>query len=153
MFGVIINQSVSYIVMDDDDDVVCIKVPVGTRSKGRHAELLATEGPSESVLMVKVRNPHLLIRSEKIKKQQRAPREYVLRREWKVVRSYATGSSAQLDEENINFDVYKRARELMELSSMIMLPEQEGQAGCLHLWTLIRQASTASNGYAVRKYA
>jgi hypothetical protein len=35
--------------------------------------------------------------------------------------------------EDIEFDIYKQAREFMELSCMIMLPKQEVQAGCVHL--------------------
>ena len=41
----------------------------------------------------------------------------------------------------------------MELSGLKMLPEQEVQAGGVHLRRLTLQASTASNGYAVREYA
>ncbi len=47
---------------------------------------------------------------------------------------------SQLDAQDTYFDMYKRAREMMELSGMKMLPEQEAQAGGLHLWQLIRQA-------------
>ena len=36
---------------------------------------------------------------------------------------------------------------------MKMLPEQKVQAGSLHLCRLIRQASTASNGAAIREFA
>ena len=53
----------------------------------------------------------------------------------------------------IEFDIHKRARELMKLSGLKMLPEQEVQAGCVHQWRLTRQASTASNGYAIREYS
>ena len=62
---------------------------------------------------------------------------------------YTNGGRAQLDAEDIYFDMYERAREWMEQSGMKMLPGQETQAGALHLWQLFRQASTASNGYAV----
>ena len=41
--------------------------------------------------------------------------------------------------------------ELTHLSGMKMLPEQEVQAGSLPLWTLIRQASTASIGFAIHE--
>ena len=68
------------------------------------------------------------------------------------MRRYPTGSRAQLDAGDIEFDIYKRARELMELSGLKMLPEQEVQAGGVHLWPLTRQGSTASNGYAIREY-
>ncbi len=54
-------------------------------------------------------------------------------KEWQVVCLYPTDSRAQLDAEDIELDIYKQARELMKLSSMKMLPEQEEQAGCVHL--------------------
>ena len=44
-------------------------------------------------------------------------------KEWKVVRRYATGGRAQLDVEDIDFDIYKKARYLMESSSMILAHE------------------------------
>ncbi len=53
-----------------------------------------------------------------------------------VVRSYPTGGRALLDAEDKEFDIYKRAREFMELRGMKILPEQEVQAGGLHLWAL-----------------
>ena len=92
------------------------------------------------------------VRAGKFKKQLRAPCEYVWESDWKVVHRYPTGCRAQLDVEDIDFDIYKRACELMELSSMKLLPEQEVQAGDMHRWQLIRQASTASIGYAVREF-
>ncbi len=45
------------------------------------------------------------------------------------------------------------SRELMELSGMKMLPEQEVQAGGVHLWQLKRQANSVSNGFAIRAYS
>jgi hypothetical protein len=33
-----------------------------------------------------------------------------------------------------------------------MLPEQEAQAGCVHLWQLRRQANSFSNGFAIREF-
>ncbi len=77
-------------------------------------------------------------------------------KEWNVVRRYATGCRAQLDTEDIDLDIYKKARELMESSGMIMLPQQEVQAGCVHLWQLRRQATSAagsaSNGFAICEF-
>ena len=66
---------------------------------------------------------------------------------------YPTGCRSQLDAEDIELDIKKRARELMELSGLKMLPKQEVQAGGVHLWRLTRQANTASNGYAICEYA
>ena len=48
---------------------------------------------------------------------------------------------AQLDAGDIDFDVYKHACELMELSCMKRLPEQDVQAGNVHLWQPTLQAS------------
>ena len=62
-------------------------------------------------------------RAGKFKKQRRADREYVRPKEWKVVRRYATGGRAQLDTEDIDFDIYKKAREFMESSGMILAHE------------------------------
>ena len=54
--------------------------------------------------------------------------------------------------EDIDFDIYKKARELMESSGMIMLPQQEVQAGGVQFWQLRRQATSASNGFAMREF-
>ena len=85
----------------------------------------------------------------KFKKQRLAPRENVWPRDWKLVLRYATGGCGQLDAElaaeDIDFDMYKSAGELMKLSGMKMLPEEEVQSGGLHLWRLLLQASTTSN--------
>ena len=48
--------------------------------------------------------------------------------------------------------MYDRARELIELSCNKMLPGQVEQEANLHLWQLIWQASTASNGVAIREF-
>ena len=57
-------------------------------------------------------------RSGKFKKQGRSPRQYVRQKDWKVVRRYLTGGRAQLDPEDIEFEIssYQRARDLMHLS-------------------------------------
>ena len=74
--------------------------------------------------MVKVRSLHLLPFAQE---NSRSSEWLTLRmcRDWKLVCCYPTGSCAQLDAEDIEFDIYKRARELMELSSLKMLLEQE----------------------------
>ena len=64
------------------------------------------------------------------------------------MRRYPTGGRAQLE-----FDIYQRARDLMHLSCLSMLPEQEVPVSNMHLWQLVRQASTASNGAAIREFA
>ncbi len=40
---------------------------------------------------------------------------------------------AAVHKEDIDFDIYKKARKLMESGCMIVLPQQEVQAGCVHL--------------------
>ncbi len=77
----------------------------------------------------------------------------MLPKEWKIVSRYATGGHTQLDEEEIDFDIYKRARESMKMSGMKMLPKQEVQAGGVHLQQLNRQAISASNGFAIREFS
>ena len=131
--------------MDEDDDVVVIEAPVGSTSStprrvarncGAVRVCFNGEGSKSASSPV---------RAGKFDKQRLAPREYVRPRDWKVVPCYPTGGRAQLDSEGIEFDIYKRARGLMELSCLKMLPEQEMQAGGVHLWRLTRQASTTSN--------
>jgi hypothetical protein len=73
-------------------------------------------------------------------------------KEWKIVRRYPTGCRAQLDVGDIHFDIYKLAHELMESSSMKILPQQEVQASGLHLWQLKRQATSAPNDFAIREF-
>ena len=69
------------------------------------------------------------------------------------MRRYPTGGRAQLDPEDIEFDIYQRARDLMHLSGLRMLPEQEVPESNVNPWQLVRQASTASNGAAIREFA
>jgi hypothetical protein len=138
--------------MDDDEDVVCIEAPVPSnastpRPVARNGGAVRVRFNGEGL-----KSASSPVRAGKFKKQRRADREYVRPKEWKVVRCYATGGRAQLDTEDIDFDIYKQARELMELSSMKMLPQQEVQAGCVHLWRLRRQATSASNGFAIREF-
>ena len=58
----------------------------------------------------------------------------------------------KLDPEDIEFDIYQRVRDLMHLSGLRMLPEQELPESNVHLWQLVLQASTASNGAAIREF-
>jgi len=60
---------------------------------------------------------------------------------------------AHENEEDISFDIYQRARDLMELSGHKMLPEQDPPKKGLHLWTLKRTANAVSNGVSIREYA
>jgi hypothetical protein len=127
--------------MDDDEDVVCIEAPV--RSQASSPRPVARNGGAVRVrfngeISKSASSP---VRTEKFKKQRRADHEYVRPKEWKLVRRYATGGRAQLDTEDIDFDIYKQACESMESSGMKMLPQQEVQAGGVHLWQLRRQAT------------
>ena len=98
--------------------------------------------------MAKVRSPHLPPFTQ----------ENSRRRDWpplsmcgpRIGRLCPTGGRAQLD---IEFDIYPRARDLMHLSGLRMLPEQEVPESNVHLWQLVLQASTASNGAAIREFA
>ena len=133
--------------MDDVEDVVCIEAPVPSnactpRPVARNGGAVRVRFNGEGS-----KSASSPVRPGKFKKQRRADREYVRPKEWKVVRRYATGGRAQLDTEDIDFENYKKAREMMESSGMIMLPQQEVQAGGVHLWQLRRQATSASNGF------
>ena len=123
--------------------------------RARSPELNAMAGPSESILWRRFEIRVFSRWLRKIQEEGWAPRQYVRSKDWNVtvVRCYLTGGRARLDSEDINFDIYPRDRDLMHLSGLRMLPEQEVQKSNVHLWRLTRQASTASNGYAVRKYA
>jgi hypothetical protein len=82
------------------------------------------------------------VRAEKLKKQLVAPGEYVLPKE---SRRYTTGSCTQLDadSEDVEFDIYKHALGLKELSRRKLMLEQDMQIINLYLLDLIL---TASNG-------
>ena len=63
MFGIVLIcvliGDLCLVVMDDDEDVVCIEAPIPSNACTPRPGLLGMAGPSESVLMVKVRSPHL----------------------------------------------------------------------------------------------
>ena len=113
---------------------------------GRNAQLLVMEGACESVLMAKVQSPHLLpFAQENSRSRDGLPVSMC---------GPMTGRlCAQLDSEDNNFDNYQRARDIMHLSGLRMLPEQEVPESNVHLWQLVRQASNASNGAAIREFA
>ena len=81
-----------------------------------------------------------------------APEKYVRPKEWKIVRRYKTCNGARFYSEDIKFDVYQKARTLMELSGQKMLPDQDEPPTGLHLWTFKRQANAASNGVTIREF-
>ena len=95
--------------------------------RARRAELLAMAGTSESVLMAKVRSQHLLPFAQENSRSSewlpRPPGEYVWRPRILAAAERLGGCSplfgrAQFDVEDIQseFDIYKRARESMELN-------------------------------------
>jgi hypothetical protein len=107
----------------------------------RSAESITMAGPSESVLMATFEVRIFSRSKKKFNKKRLARHEYVRPRIWTVVHRYATSGRTQLDAKDINFDMYKRASEFMELSGMRMLPEQELQAGnCIYGNLFCRQA-------------
>jgi hypothetical protein len=94
-------------------DIVYIEAPDGTMFE-KQPESLAMVGPSNSVFMAKVRSQHLFPFAKKESRSsdglRRAAREkYKQPREWTVVHTYATVGRTQLDEEDINYDMYNRA--------------------------------------------
>ena len=109
--------------MDDDDDVVCIEAPVPPNA--RTPRPVARNGGAVRVRFngEGSKSASSPVCPTKFKKHRRAPREYVRPKEWKVVRRYATGGRAQLDVEDIDFAIYKKARELMESSGIILAHE------------------------------
>ena len=91
--------------MDSDEDVVCIKAPVASTASTQHR--VKRNGRAVRVRFngEGSKSASSPVRSGKLKKQGRAPRQYVRCKEWTVVRRYATGGRAQLDSEDIEFDI------------------------------------------------
>ncbi len=110
-------------------------------------------GPADSVLMLKVPSQHLLPIARKIQEAATGSSQVVLQNNWKIVRRYRTRIRAHFDEEDISFDVYQPARDLMELSGKKMLPGQDPPKNGLHLWTPKRKANAVSNGVSIREYS
>jgi hypothetical protein len=104
--------------MDDVEDVVIFEAPDGALQQC--AKSIAMEGQSKSVLMAKMRSQHLLpFALENSESTESLPATL---REWKLVHCYPTNHcylrNGRLDAEDINFDMYSHARDLMELSRM-----------------------------------
>ena len=138
--------------MDDDGHVVVIEQPDGSmldtpvrvaRNGGTGRVRSNAEGSKSASA------PD---RSGKFKKQQVAPGKYVRPKERKIVRRYKTCYGARLDDEDIKWDMYQKARDFMELSGHRMLPDQDEAPNGLHLWTFKRQANAASNGVTIREF-
>ncbi len=91
--------------MDDDEAVVCIETPVP--SNARTPRPIACNSGAVQVRFngEDSKSASSLVCEGKFKKQRRAYHEYKRPREWKVVRCYPTGGLAQLDAEDIDFDI------------------------------------------------
>ena len=139
--------------MDDDGHVVVIEQPDGAMldtpfrvarngGAGRvrsHAEISKSASAP--------------VRPGKFKKQRVAPpkKKKNVRLEWKRIRRYRTCYGARLDDEDIAFDMYQKAKYLMELSGQRMVPEQEEAPKGMHLWTLKRE-TTDAKGVTIREF-
>ena len=119
--------------MDSDEDVVCIEAPVASTASTPHR--VKHNGGAFRVRFngEGAKSASAAVRSGKFKTKGRAPRQYVRSKYWKVVRCYPTGGRAQLDPEDIEFVIYQRALDLMHLSGLRMLPEQEVPDSNVHL--------------------
>ena len=103
--------------------------------RARRTELNAMAGPSESVLMAKVRSPHLLpFAQENSRRRDGLPVSMCGPRIERLCATIRPAAARKLDSEDIEFDIYMRARELMELSGLRLLPEQDIEVGGLYLW-------------------
>ena len=92
------------VVMDSDEDVVCIEAPVASTASTQHR--VARNGGAIRVrLMAKVRNPHLLaLAQENSRSRDGLPVSMC---------GPMTGRlCAQLDSDDFEFDIYQRARDL-----------------------------------------
>ena len=109
MFGIVLICALIdfnlCVVMDSDDDVVCIEAPVASTASTPHR--VKRNGGAVRVRFngEGSKAASSLVRSGKFKKQGRAPHQYVRCKDWTVVRRYATGGRAQLDPEDIEFDI------------------------------------------------
>ncbi len=108
--------------MDDDERVAIVEQPDGsmldtpvrvTRNGGASRVRSNAEGSKTSSASD---------RAGKFKKQRRAPPKYVRPKQWKLVHRYRTCICSRFDDEDISFDIYQRARDLMERSGNKMLP-------------------------------
>ena len=111
--------------MDDDGNVVVIEqhdgsmldTPFRVARNGGAGRVRSNAEGSKSASA-----PDCAVKS---KKRRRAPEKYVRPKQGKRVRRYKTCYGARLDDEDIQFDIYQKARDLMELSGHKMLPDQD----------------------------
>ena len=113
--------------MDDDRHVVVIEQPDGAmRDTPVRVARNGGAGRVRSHAQIS-KSASAPVRSGKFKKQRVAPpkKKKNVRLEWKRIRRYKTCYGARLDDEDIAFDMYQKAKYLMELSGQRMVPEQE----------------------------
>ena len=121
--------------MDSDDDVVCIEAPVASNASTPYrvkrnggAVRVRFNGEGSKSASSPVRSL-----AGNLKKQGRAPRQHVRSKDWNVVRRYPTDGRALLDPKDTEFEIYQLARDLMHMSGLRMLPEQEVPESNVHL--------------------
>ena len=139
--------------MDDDGHVVVIKQPDGAMLD-TPVRVARNGGASRVRSHAEIsKSASAPVRTGKFKKQRVAPpkKKKNVRLEWKRIRRYKTCYGARLDDEDIAFDMYQKAKYLMELSGQRMVPEQEEAPKGMHLWTLKRE-TTAANGVTIRGF-
>ena len=140
--------------MDDDGHVVVIEqpdgamldTPVRVACNGGAGRVRSNAQGSKSASAP--------VRSGKFKKQRVAPpkkKKIVRPIKWTRIRRYKTCYGARLDDEDIQFDMYQKAKYLMELSGQRMVPEQEEAPKGMHLWTLKRE-TTDAKGVTIREF-
>ena len=101
--------------MDSDEDVVCIKAPVATTASTPHR----VKHNGGGVLMAKVRSPHLLpFAQENSRRRGGLPLSMCGPRIGRLCAAIRLAATPKLDPEDIEFDIYQRARDLMHLSGL-----------------------------------
>ena len=144
-----------FVGRDDDGHVVVIEQPDGAM-RDTPVRVARNGGAGRVRSHAEIsKSASAPIRTGKFKKQRVAPpkKKKNVRLEWKRIRRYKTCYGARLDDEDIQWDMYQKARALMELSGHRMLPGQDEAPNGVHLWTFKRQANAASNGVTIRKFA
>ena len=134
--------------MDDDGHVVVVEQPDGAMHD-TPVRVARNGGAGRVRSNAKGSKSASPVRSGKFKKQRVAPPKK--KNVWKGIRIYKTCYGARLDDEDIAFDMYQKAKQLMELSGQRMVPEQEQAPKGMHLWTLKRE-TTAAHGVTIREF-
>ena len=70
---------------------------------------------------------------------------------WTVIRRYNAGDYARLDAEDREYDQYQKARDWMEKSGNIMLPEHISHPDDLHLWKFNRKSKRTPAGVRIEE--